>query len=114
MYAALPKNEHNKLGHTTVRYALHRLFIQRHGWSIKGLEPAGGSWNSSSAAGILADRVPAYIQGLFEDRLGNRGLDLPELATLASALETLIHNEAKKRLDAAFAAHGLRPTDRID
>merc|ERR1719230_970701 len=100
MYAALPKNEHNKLGHTTVRYALHRLFMQRHGWSVKGLEPAGGSWNSSSPAGILIDRVPAYIQGLFEERLDGHGLNLHEVAVLASALEHLIHDEAKGRLAA--------------
>ena len=33
IYAALPKNEQGYLGHATVRYALHRLFVQRHGWS---------------------------------------------------------------------------------
>ena len=32
MYASLPKNELGKLGHSTVRYALHSLFVQRHGW----------------------------------------------------------------------------------
>ena len=36
MYASWPKNELGKLGHTTVRYALHWLFVQRHGWYVKG------------------------------------------------------------------------------
>ena len=39
MYASWQKNELGKLGHTTVRYALHWLFVQRHGWYVKGLEP---------------------------------------------------------------------------
>merc|ERR1719378_934153 len=40
IYTALPKNEHGYLGHATVRYALHRLFVKRHGWIIKGLDDA--------------------------------------------------------------------------
>merc|ERR1719473_1039210 len=51
--AALPKNEHGNLGHSAVRYALHRLFVLRHGWAIKGLHSAGGAWNSSSPSGVL-------------------------------------------------------------
>merc|ERR1719199_1300586 len=42
MFTALPKNEHGYLGRATVRYALHRLFVQRHGWIINGLHAGGG------------------------------------------------------------------------
>merc|ERR1719409_472203 len=66
MVLSLPKNEHGNLEHVTVRYALHRVFVQRHGWSIKGLSAAGEPWNSSSPAGILKDQVPSFIQNLFE------------------------------------------------
>merc|ERR1719181_1120657 len=79
IYAALPKNEKGFLGHATVRYALHRLFVQRHGWSIKGLYTAGGQQNSSLDAGLLKEQVPAYIQDLFEERLQGRGFGLHEL-----------------------------------
>merc|ERR1719482_1488924 len=77
IFAALPKNEQGYLGHATVRYALHRLFVQRHGWSIKGLNAAGGHRNSTSSAGLLKEQVPAYIQDLFEQRHGwsIKGLD---------------------------------------
>ena len=34
--AASPKNEHGRLGDGAARYALHRLFMERHGWEIKG------------------------------------------------------------------------------
>merc|ERR1740121_2463742 len=49
-FAALPKGEHGKLDHQTVRYILHRLFVQRHGWYIKGLEPGGDMYGSSDLA----------------------------------------------------------------
>jgi hypothetical protein len=110
MVAALPKNEHGNLDHVTVRYALHRVFIQRHGWSIKGLDPTGDSWNASSPTGILADQVPSYIQNLFEQRLGGRGLGLNELAVFAATIEHLIHNEAIGRLGSAMNLQDLLPT----
>merc|ERR1719324_2341801 len=110
MYVALPKNEQGYLGHATVRYALHRLFVQRHGWFIKGLDTAGGHRNSSSGAGLLKEQVPAYIQDLFEQRLGGRGFGLHELGVLAATIEHLVHSEAIKRLGYAFKVHNYLPT----
>merc|ERR1719498_1851470 len=110
IYAALPKNEKGYLGHATVRYALHRLFIQRHGWSIKGLDAAGGHRNSTASAGLLKEQVPAYIQDLFEKRLAGRGFGLHELGVLAATIEHLVHSEAIKRLGNAFKVYDFIPT----
>merc|ERR1719456_1245499 len=110
IYAALPKNDKGYLGHSTVRYALHRLFVQRHGWFIKGLDTAGGHRNSTSSAGLLKEQVPAYIQDLFEQRLGGRGFGLHELGVLAATIEHLVHSEAIKRLGNAFKVHNFLPT----
>jgi len=111
MFTSLPKNQHGQLEHTTVRYALHRAFVQRHGWSIKGLDPAGEAWNASSPTGILKDQVPSYIQSLFEKRLGGRGLGLHELSVFGATIEHLVHNEAIGRLGAALNIHQMLPTD---
>jgi len=110
IYASLPKNEKGFLGHATVRYALHRLFVQRHGWFIKGLHDAGGHRNSTSSAGVLKEQVPAYIQDLFEQRLKGRGFGLHELGVLAATIEHLVHSEAIKRLGHAFKVHNFLPT----
>jgi len=110
IYAALPKNEKGYLGHATVRYALHRLFVQRHGWSIKGLDTAGGHRNATSGAGLLKEQVPGYIQDLFEQRLHGRGFGLHELGVLAATIEHLVHSEAIKRLGDAFKIHNFLPT----
>jgi hypothetical protein len=113
IFAALPKNEHGNLGHTPVRYALHRLFVLRHGWNIKGLDPNGESWNASSPTGVLKDQAPAYIHTVFEERLGKKGLGLHELVIMASTIEHMIHNEATGRLGAVFNVHNLLPTDKL-
>jgi len=110
MFNALPKNQHGGLEHKTARYALHRIFLHRHGWSIEGLDTAVQSLNSTSPTGILQDRVPAYVQDIFEKRLAGKGLGLYELAVLASTIEHLIHSESLSKLGAIFSLHEKSPT----
>jgi hypothetical protein len=107
MYASMSKNEHGKLGPAAAGYMLHRLFVQRHGWFIRALEPEGkamAAWNSSTPTSVLDDRVPSHVQELFEQRLGTHGLGLRELSILASSLEHLVHLESMQRLTIAYAA----------
>jgi hypothetical protein len=113
IYAALPKNEHGQLGHPTVRYALHRLFVLRHGWNIKGLGANGGTWNSSSPTEVLTDQVPSYIEEMFEKRLGSKGLGLHELSVFAATIEHLIHKEAVGKLGETFNVLELLPTSTL-
>jgi len=110
---ALPKNKHGKLGHSAVRYALHRLFVLRHGWNIKGLRTEGDTWNSTSPSGVLSDHVPAYIEHLFEQRLAGKGFGLHETSVLAATIEHLIHNEAVGRLGSVFNTFSLPVTARV-
>jgi hypothetical protein len=110
IFAALPKNKHGNLEHNTVRHALHRLFVLRHGWVIKGLR-LHDSWNFSSPAGILKNQVPAYIEDLFEKRLQDKSFRLHELAVFAATLEHLIHNEAVAKLGDVYTVHQVLPTD---
>jgi hypothetical protein len=114
IFQALPKNRHGKLEHSAGRYALHRLFVLRHGWKITGLGPNSGKWNSSSPAGVLKDQAPAYIQDLFEERLGGKGLGLHELAILAATIEHLIHKETISKLGLTFDLHQLSTASTLD
>merc|ERR1719162_2977615 len=114
IFAALPKNAHGNLEHSAVSYALHRLFIARHGWVIKGLGPEAVVKNTTSPAGVLKDQVPAYIADSFEQRLAGKGFALRELAILGATIEHLIHNEAVSRLGAVFNVHKLSVTSTIN
>jgi len=105
IYTALPKNEHGNLEHNVARYALHRLFMLRHGWAVKGLGPTSGKYNASSPAGVLADQVPSFLADMFEQRLGVKGFKLHDLTVLAATIEHLIQEEAVHRLAAAFKIH---------
>merc|ERR1719183_3072044 len=114
MFGAMTKNENGNLGSAAAGYVLHRVFVQRHGWFIRALEPTGNAlaaWNSSSPTSILEERVPEHVQNLFEKRLGARGLGLKELAILAGTLEHLVHVEGLERLKVAYLAKGLSQED---
>ena len=111
-YAAVAKNEHDRLEHSMASYVLHRLFLQRHAWSVLGLDPAGASiagFNSSTATRFLENRVPWRVLELFEDCGGGRGFGLQELSVLAAALECLVHKEAIDRLTVAYRTHSFSP-----
>merc|ERR1719476_194762 len=93
LFTAMPKNEHGNLEPSVTRYALHRYFAQKYGWYVVGLEPAGGSFNASSPGDIMKDKVPAFIESLFERLLRGRGLGLREVAVFAATLMDLIQKE---------------------
>merc|ERR1719281_1911085 len=106
MYATLPKNANGKLGHATVCYALHRYFVQQHGWFINGMSPDGSGWNGSSTTTPMQERAPAHVQELLERNLGSRGLNLRELAALASVLHSQVNQEYLGRSDRAYHMTG--------
>eukprot|EP00913_Durusdinium_trenchii_P020428 g19192.t1 len=106
-FKALPKNQRGALEAPSARYALHRLFNKRHGWQIKGLESAGGSWNVESPVLAMGDRVPPQMRELFEDRLGSYGLTLHELAVLAATMEGMFEKDVEQRLGIVYAERQL-------
>lgn len=114
MFESLPKNELGNLDHAAVRYALHRLFVMRHGWNIVGLGFHSAESNSTSNEGILKDQVPAYLQNMFEKELGTKGLGLHELSVMAAALEHLIHKESVSKLGSIFKIFKVFPTAKVN
>jgi hypothetical protein len=112
IYQAVPKNEHGRINHQTVRYVLHRFFIQRHGWFIKGLAlNETQSWHVGSSSKTEAPKIKDWVPSLLEDQLeqgstSHAGTDLDGLAVLAVTLEQLVRNELHDRLKMAYSMHG--------
>jgi len=107
MFLALPKNEYGKLGHPSVRYMLHRFFVEQHGWFIDGLFAEGAALNTSSPAHMLKDRVPRFVEGIFEKRLDGRGFGIHEMAVLVAVVEDSVHQEGQAQLKKTYHALGL-------
>jgi len=109
IFIALPKNNMGRVGPASARFALHRLFVQRHGWQVKGLAAYGETWEGVHPSVALADRIPHTVKHLFDDKLDGTGLSLHELAAFAATLEHMIHSEAMTRLQAAYKLLGDEP-----
>jgi len=107
LIATLPTSDGGGLGPVAVRYALHRFLLQRHGWLVIGLDPAGRSFNASwpSRVALLA-KLPASARSLLEARLADPGLGLWGVAGLASLLEGLARVEAAERLRVVLKVMG--------
>jgi len=102
---ALPNNEYGKFGSKAVRYALHRLFLQRHAWYVDALDATEESGNVTSTR--ILQTVPDQIQSLFESKLGARGLSAHEVAVMAATFENLAYQESIERLHSAYIAANL-------
>jgi len=114
MYMAMSKRADGTMEHAAARYALHRFFVQQHGWHVKGLEATGAEkWGDSASTSMLEDRVPSYVLELFEQQREGR-MGLRELAVLAATLEDLVHSEAIELLSTSYAAQSLSIEDHID
>lgn len=101
MFASLPKNQHGNLGRNTARYAMHRFFLERHGWSVEGLAPVDAERDATPMS-ALGQWMPAYLVNSLEQLLGTSGVTLREMAVLAATFEDLIHREASSRLEDVY------------
>jgi hypothetical protein len=114
MFAVVPRNADGSLPHTVVRYTLHRFFVHRHGWFIRGLEPNASVNQSAQGLQNLQDWVPAYLQRFIELIQEGHGINLRELAIIAATLEDLIHKEAIAHLQQAYDAIDLPTSTQLD
>jgi len=111
LYATLPKNKHGNLESSAVRYALHRHFVHKSGWYVVGLEPLGQAWaNTTSPASAVKNRIPAFVESLFAQRLDGKGMGLHSLAVFAATLQDFVHNEALSDVMDIYAALELSTT----
>jgi hypothetical protein len=110
IFAAMPKDVHGCLDSTGVRYLLHRHFVQRHGWIVRGLESGGGPWNETSPATVFKNHAQEH-HALFDSHLRSHGLNLHQVAVFAATLETLVHYESQERLQEAYRLLGISGID---
>jgi len=105
-FNALPKNERGAVGTGAASYALHRLFVQEHGWFVKGLQASNGTWAESKPTDAFGGRAGEHSRSVLAARLASRGFDLRELALFAVAIENAIHGEAAAVLHSIYQQLG--------
>merc|ERR1719454_361212 len=67
LFQVLPKDSKGQIDATGLRYLLRRLFVERHGWFVNGIENNGQAWNSTSPVEMLKGGA----KEIFEKRLND-------------------------------------------
>jgi len=112
---SLPKNARGAVSAASARYLLHRLFVQRHGWLIKGAAPDGTSWTPTSPVLGVGSFLPPRVRELFEMHLGSNGEYTPrEVLVLAASIEALVRVEALGRLTSTYHLLGKDPRANVN
>jgi DNA-directed RNA polymerase subunit F len=108
IFAAMPKDAVGRVNNGTARYTLQRLFSQKYGWSVKGLQPAGAAWVATMSVtpdvkDVTKYMVPTYVQDLLLAQTGSDRFDIHALAIIASTIEHLAHSEVLSYVYSVFA-----------
>lgn len=102
-FRALPKNDADNIELPALRHLVHRHFMQQHGISIKAFEPHQPLNGSElSAAEVLQDRAPAYVEELLRGRFAHHGFTLKDTVAIVVTLEQLLLDDSRRRLEAAL------------
>lgn len=103
-YISLAKNLYKKLDYGSSRYILYRYFVDRHGWSIHGLENVGAEyWSDQPPSMVLKGSNVESMMDLFDYKyMRAGGYDLRDIAMLAASVETIERRGARSRMEAAF------------
>eukprot|EP00928_Gymnodinium_smaydae_P023562 TRINITY_DN193_c0_g1_i5.p1 TRINITY_DN193_c0_g1~~TRINITY_DN193_c0_g1_i5.p1 ORF type:complete len:550 (-),score=83.83 TRINITY_DN193_c0_g1_i5:77-1726(-) len=88
LYKITPKDADGQVDADAARYLLHRLFANRHGWFVNGLEFHDSLVGTSNVG-----------QALYG---GGKSFSIRQLARFAASIETLVHAENIKRLQEVF------------
>jgi hypothetical protein len=113
MFQSLPKNEHGRVSSAAMRYAVQRYFSKNHGWIIKGFESHSAE-NQTRDAGILANKVPGYVEATLEAILQKGGFSLPDILTVVIVVERLIFDEVARSIEAAYHLNHLTTDSPLD
>jgi len=113
-FNAVPKNSFGNLGHQAARYILHRMFVQRYGWFIRGLEPDNATWTGLVGKPPKKEWIPTYVQNMLESSAGDKGMDLNNLVAFAATLEDLARRESDARMETAYEIHGFDKSASMD
>jgi hypothetical protein len=74
---------------------------------VKGLETGGGAWDAESPIVAMDAHAPKEMRELFEDRLGNYGMTLHELAVFGATMNKMFERDVEQRLRIVYEGMNL-------
>jgi len=112
MWKTLPKTN-GRIDRRSLRYLVHRYFMQTSSLMIRGFEPSRPTNDSHwGAADILSQMVPAYVESVLESHHSSQnGFSLQDAVDMVLMLDQLIFDSESTLLEGIYMEQG-RPMDR--
>lgn len=104
MWRTLPKMK-GRIDRRSLRYLVHRYFMQTSSLMIRGFEPTRTVNESNwGAADILSQMVPAYVESVLESHHAkSNGFSLKDVVSMVVMLEQLIFDSESTLLSKIYA-----------
>mmetsp|Transcript_72406 Transcript_72406/g.154996 ORF Transcript_72406/g.154996 Transcript_72406/m.154996 type:complete len:578 (-) Transcript_72406:83-1816(-) len=113
MWNALAKNDQGRIDRRSLRYVVHRYFLQRYSLSLVGLEPLHSS-SSHSEAALLAAHAPTYVRSVLEGRSAGVGFSIEDVAAMVAVLERLVEDSGHDILEGVYTRLGFNSGRSLD
>jgi len=110
MWQSLPTNEFGRVDRKSLRYAVHRYFMQTYSLSIVGLEL---SQASGQEAVLLSQVVPSYVRSELEGKGAKIGFSIDDAVVMIATLERLVADTSHELLEKSYEAVRLTTTDLV-
>merc|ERR1719409_1584166 len=103
MWRTLPKTSGN-IDRRTLRYLVHRYFMQTSSLMVRGFEPTRPTNDSYwGAADILSQMVPAYVESVLESHHSTQnGFTLQDAVDMVLTLDQLIFDSEGSLLEGVY------------
>merc|ERR1719506_62238 len=103
MWRTLPKTS-GRIDRRTLRYLIHRYFMQTSSLMVRGFEPTRPTNESHwGAADILSQMVPAYVESVLESKHSTQnGSTLQDAVDMVIMLDQLIFDSEGALLESVY------------
>merc|ERR1719265_3014066 len=107
MWRTLPKN-YDRIDRRSLRYLVHRYFMQTSSLMIRGFEPTRPVNESHwGVADVLSQMVPAYVEAALESNHAKaNGFSIKDATSMVIMLEQLILDSESNLLTKAYTEQG--------
>merc|ERR1719310_2569216 len=103
MWRTLPKTS-NRIDRRSLRYLVHRYFMQTSSIMVRGFEPMRSTNDSHwGAADVLSQMVPAYVEAVLESQHNTaNGFSLQDAVDMVLMLDQLIFDSESSLLEGVY------------
>jgi hypothetical protein len=112
-WTSLPKNSAGNIAKPSLRFSVHRHFMQEHHLSIVGLEPAQFNTEHDEVV-LLTEFAPQFVRDVLHEGAAESGYSLDDVVTMIAAIEQLLQGTTRNILDEAIQYDGLSKSVMLD